>query len=98
VFNILYKKYLVVLNMDEIDIKELVEKVKRQTSLTEDIIREQLQKTNYNYIEVIKNHFNVPKKEVKQIVSLNQEIYKQLREKMDNIMKDYNKKQQDKEV
>ena len=35
-FNILYKKYFIILNMDETNLKEMIEKVKRQTTLTDE--------------------------------------------------------------
>lgn len=78
--------------MDETNLNELIQKVKRQTTLEEDEIKLKLQENNYDYIKVIKNHFSVPEKKEEEIVSINQEIYKQIRHKMDNIMKDYNEK------
>lgn len=78
--------------MEETNLNELIQKVKRQTTLEEDEIKLKLQENNYDYIKVIKNHFSVPEKKEEEIVSINQEIYKQIRHKMDNIMKDYNEK------
>lgn len=78
--------------MEETDLNELIQKVKRQTTLEEDEIKSQLQENNYDYMKVIKNHFSVPEKKEEKIVSVNQEIYKQIRRKMDNIMKDYNER------
>ena len=75
--------------MEENDLNELLQKVKRQTTLEEDEIKSQLEENNYDYMKVIKNHFGVPEKKEEKIVSVNQEIYKQIRHKMDNIMKDY---------
>jgi len=92
VFNILYKKYCVILNMNQTNINELIGKVKRQTDLDENIIKIQLEENDYDYMKVIKNYYNVPKKEEEKIVSINQEIYKQIRHKMDNIMKEYNER------
>lgn len=78
--------------MDEIDINELIEKVKRQTTLDEIEILNQLKNNNYDYMKVIMNHFNVAEKEEEKVVSINQEIYKQIRKKMDNIMREYKNK------
>jgi hypothetical protein len=78
--------------MEETNLNELVQKVKRQTTLGEEEIKSQLKENNNDYMKVIKNHFSVPEKEEEEIVSINQEIYKQIRHKMDNIMKDYNEK------
>lgn len=79
--------------MDETNLKEMIEKVKRQTTLTdEEDIKSQLEANNYDYMKVIMNHFNVPEKKEEKIVSVNQEIYKQIRRKMDTIMNEYNEK------
>jgi len=78
--------------MEETNLNELIQKVKRQTTLEEDEIKSQLKENNYDYMKVIKNHFSVPEKKEEKIVSVNQEIYKQIRRKMDNIMKDYNER------
>ena len=78
--------------MNQTNINELIGKVKRQTDLDENIIKIQLEENDYDYMKVIKNYYNVPKKEEEKIVSINQEIYKQIRHKMDNIMKEYNKR------
>ena len=78
--------------MEENNLNVLIQKVKRQTTLEEDEIKSQLQENNYDYMKVIKNHFSVSEKKEEKIVSVNQEIYKQIRRKMDNIMKDYNEK------
>lgn len=83
--------------MAETNLNELIQKVKRQTTLTEDEIKSQLQENNYDYMKVIKKHFNVQEKKEEKIVSVNQEIYKQIRRKMDNIMKDYKEKTKDTE-
>ena len=79
--------------MDETNLKEMIEKVKRQTTLTDEgDIKSQLEANNYDYMKVIMNHFNVPEKKEEKIVSVNQEIYKQIRRKMDTIMTEYNEK------
>jgi len=79
--------------MDETNLKEMIEKVKRQTTLIdEEDIKSQLEANNYDYMKVIMNHFNVPEKKEEKIISVNQEIYKQIRKKMDTIMTEYNEK------
>ena len=75
--------------MEGSNLNELIQKVKRQTTLDEDEIKSQLQENNYDYMKVIKTYFSVPEKKEEEIVSINQEIYKQIRRKMDNIMKEY---------
>lgn len=71
--------------MAEIDLNELIEKVKRQTTLSEEEIILQLKMYNNDYIKIIKNHFSIEEKKEEKIVSLNQEIYKQLRKQMDDL-------------
>ena len=71
--------------MAEIDLNELIEKVKRQTTLSEEEIILQLKMYNNDYIKIIKNHFSIEEKKEDKIVSLNQEIYKQLRKQMDDL-------------
>jgi len=88
----LYKKYLLNLNMKETEIDEMVETVKRQTTLNDEEIKSQLKENNYDYIKVIKNHFKINEKKEEKVVTINQEIYKQIRYKMDNIMKEYRNK------
>ena len=83
--------------MNETNLNELIEKVKRQTTLNEEDIKSQLEINNYDYMKVIMNHFNIQKKEEK-ILSVNQEIYKQIRKKMDSIMIEYNEKQSSKQM
>ena len=78
--------------MEETNLNELIQKVKRQTTLEEDEIKSQLRENNNDFMKVIKNHFSVPEKKEEEMVSINQKIYKQIRRKMDNIMKDYNEK------
>ena len=43
-------------------------------------------------MKVIMNPFNVPEQKEEKIVSVNQEIYKQIRRKMATIMTEYNEK------
>ena len=72
---------------DQID--EKVQKVLRQTDYTEEIALEKLKQFNFDEISVIKAYFGIPEKKETKIKSVNQEIYKQLRYKLDSNMKDY---------
>ena len=63
-------------------IDKKIEIILGQTDYTTEIAREKLLEHNFNEIEVIKSYFGIPNKKSKEIVSVNQEIYKQLRIKM----------------
>ena len=62
----------------------------RQTNFSEEEAREKLVEHNNDYVAVIKEYLGVkqqaPKPEIK---SVNQEIYKQMRFKLDSAMRDY---------
>ena len=70
-----------------------IEIILRQTNLNSDEIKELLIKNNNNVMDVLKIHYNINVKENNKInsKSLNQEIYKQLRNKLylqvDNVKK-----------
>ena len=76
--------------VDTTEIEEKVQKILRQTDYTDEIAREKLKEFNYNEIDVIKSYFGIyNKKSQTQIKSVNQEIYRQLRHKLDSNMRDY---------
>jgi len=81
-------------NISLIETEELNTKIQiilRQTDYTLDTAILQLKKHNYNEVLVIKKYLGIPDKiEENKIVSLNQEIYKQLRYKLNSNMEDYN--------
>jgi hypothetical protein len=72
---------------DQIDIK--IQMVLRQTDYTYELAREKLKENNYDEISTIKGYFGITEKKAPQIKSVNQEIYKQLRNKLNSNMKDY---------
>jgi hypothetical protein len=74
------------------DIKNKVDIILRQTDYTEDEAREKLRLFNYEYILVIKDFLGITEKKAPKIVSVNQEIYKQLRYKMDSSMREHTEK------
>jgi hypothetical protein len=75
------------------EIEEKVQKILRQTDYNIEIAQEKLKEFNYDEIAVIRSYFGIkePKPQTN-IKSVNQEIYKQLRYKMDSNMKDYHKR------
>ena len=67
----------------------------RQTNYTEREAREKLAKYNYDYVAVIKAYLGIPTEKkalALETKSLNQEIYKQMRHKLDDAMRDYNQR------
>jgi len=70
-------------------IAEKVQKVLRQTDYTQEVALEKLQEHNYDEISVIRAFFGIVEKKPQNVKSVNQEIYKQLRCKLDSSMHDY---------
>ena len=70
-------------------IEEKIQKVIRQTDYTEEMAREKLKLFNYDEILVIKSYLGISDKKVQPIKSVNQEIYKQLRYRLDSNMRNY---------
>lgn len=70
--------------------KLLIEMVMRQTNYSFEEAEEELVKNNNNYIIVIKNALGINKPEKKESnININQGIYKEIREFMDNGSKNY---------
>ena len=72
------------------DIENKVQIILRQTDYSEDVAREKLKESNFDHILVIKSFMGITEKKIPQIKSVNQEIYKQLRYKLDSSMREYN--------
>jgi hypothetical protein len=77
-------------------IDEKVQKVMRQTDYSEEIAREKLYEHNFNEIATIKAYLGITEKKTLQVKSINQEIYKQLRYKLNISMNDYNQRVENK--
>ena len=82
-------------NKDEID--EKISVIMRQTDYNKTTANEKLIEHCYDHIKVIKTYLGITEKKapVGQ-KSINQEIYKQLRHKLDDSMKAYLQKQEEK--
>ena len=79
-------------NISLIEKNEFNEKLQiilRQTDYTEEIAKQKFQLFNYDHLAVIRDYFGIAEKKDQPIVSVNQEIYKQLRNKHNNNMKEY---------
>ena len=70
-------------------IDDRVEIIMRQTNYTEEIANEKLKEFNYDHMAVIRSYFGIPEKKALPVKSVNQEIYKQLRYKLDSNMRNY---------
>ena len=80
----------------ESDIVEKVNMIRRQTDYTEDVAREKLIEYENDAIKVIRAFMGIAEKKAPEIRSVNQEIYKQIRYKLNDSMREYNSKQEDK--
>jgi len=79
-------------------INEKLQIIMRQTDYTEETAMQKLNEFNYDHLQVIRDFLGIAEKKAPVITSINQEIYKQLREKMNTGIKDYNSKVQNEKV
>jgi len=70
--------------------EKIIHIICNQTNYDMDTAKEKLLLFNNDYIQVIKDFLNIPEKK-EPIKSLNQEIYKQLRYKLDESIETINK-------
>ena len=63
--------------------EELVEIVLRQTTLSRDEVIERLSKNENNYLKVIEEFMGINKNKQKNNITVNQQIYKEIRTVMD---------------
>jgi len=75
-------------NNDEV--QEKVEMVLRQTDYTQEEAKNKLIEFNYDTIQVVKNYLGITEKKEPPVKTVNQEIYKQIRYKLDSNMREYN--------
>ena len=77
------------------DLTENVKKVMSQTNYTEEQAIEKLKLFNCDYMRVLKDYMGIPeKKEAPKVKSVNQEIFRQIRTKLDSSMKEYRDKEE----
>jgi hypothetical protein len=75
------------------NLEQDVTKIMTQTNYTKEEATNKLILFNYDYIKVIKDYMNIPEKNKEtKVKSVNQEIFRQIRIKLDNSMKDYREK------
>jgi len=84
--------------VDKDELNEKIEIVMRQTDYTQEIASLKLKEYNNDHIKVIKSYLGITEKKAptQKTTSINQEIYKQIRHKLDDSMKSYNNKQEEK--
>jgi len=73
-------------------LNDRIQIVMRQTTYTADVALEKLKELNFDHLKVIKAFMGLPEKKTETIKSINQEIYKQIRIKMDTSMAEFNAK------
>lgn len=73
------------------DLEDHVKKVMTYTNYTVEQAKEKLQLFNCDYMMVIKDYMGIPEKKIK-VRSVNQEIFRQIRTKLDGTMKEYREK------
>jgi hypothetical protein len=76
--------------VENVEIEDKVQIVLRQTDYTETLAREKLKEFDYDHLKVIRNYLGLAEKKALPVKSVNQEIYKQLRSRLDDNMRDYN--------
>ena len=69
--------------------EQILESVLRQTNLTREEAKQMLEENDYDGIKVIKLHFGIKDKLTSDIVSVNQQVYKEIRGFMDHAAKKY---------
>ena len=71
------------------DANEKIQMILRQTDYNEDVAYQKLGEHNDDPIKVIKSYLGITEKKAP-IKSVNQEIYRQLRHKLDHSVKEFN--------
>ena len=81
------------INNNDTELEKKIRNIISQTNYNEENARKKLSEFNNDYIRVIRDYMGIPeKKENKQIKSINQEIYKQIRGNLDQTMREYREK------
>jgi hypothetical protein len=72
------------------EIQEKIQMILRQTDYSEEEASNKLKDSNYDHISVIKSYLGITEKKAPPIKTVNQEIYKQIRYRLDSNMREYN--------
>ena len=73
---------------------KIIDLVCSQTDYSKEEAEKKLEERNYNYLDVIKEYLNPNIKPVQQTSTLNQQIFQNIREFMDNSSKDLLRRQE----
>lgn len=79
-------------------IDKSIQIILRQTDYSEDEANKKLKEHNYDYLLVIKEYFGITEKKEPVAISVNQAIYKQMRHKLDGVMRDYTVRKENNET
>jgi hypothetical protein len=71
------------------EISKKVDIILRQTNFTKEEALIKLKEHNFDEIATIKSYFGIQSKKTENVKSVNQEIYKQLRTRLDSNMRSY---------
>jgi len=71
------------------EIEDKIQIILRQTNYTEEIAIQKLKENNFDEIATIKSYLGISRQKKNEIKSVNQEIYKQLRRRLDSNIRDY---------
>lgn len=77
--------------VDNSEIANKIQLIMRQTDYNEEFALHKLQEFNYDHILVIKDFLGIPLSKENKIKSVNQEIYRQIRYKLNESLNTYNK-------
>lgn len=70
--------------MSELDYnKDIIDRIMSQTNYTEEEAKYKLTLFNLDYMRVLKDYMGIPEKKQEKVKSVNQEIFRQLRKKLD---------------
>lgn len=80
----------------EDEMEDKIQIIERQTDYTKEVAREKLIEKDMDHILVIKEFLGISEKKATPIKSVQQAIYAELRNKMNDSVKAFNKKQDEK--
>jgi hypothetical protein len=80
--------------IDNDQLQEKIQIIMRQTDYNEETVKEKLTEFNYDYLAVIKAFLGITEKTEQPVKNINQEIYRQIRYKLDANMREYNQRKE----
>jgi hypothetical protein len=83
--------------VDNSQLEEKIQMIVRQTDYSYEVAESKLKDYNYDHLAVIKNYFGITEKKEPRVKNVNQEIYRQIRFKLDKSMREYNERKEKEE-